>query len=151
MKGVVEKLESNKAQLGRYYHLFTVMFLNGTRISETLRLSYQDVIVTGEVFMVSDKGSANRLLNTGVSSSYMLECKSNNVDPFFRMNRYQAYRILKGLGIGLLKSGRKHESVTHSFRNEYAKRLRGIGLSGRELSNLTGHKVTKNTEYYGKD
>lgn len=145
------KLESNKNQLGRYYYLFVIMFLNGTRVSETLGIQHTQIISTGEVYLNAHKGSNNRLLNVGLCSEYLVKCKADKVNPFYGMNRQGAYRILKGLGISSLKTGRVHESVTHVFRNEYVKRLRELNLSNNDLSKITGHKVSKNVEYYGKD
>lgn len=148
---IVQKLSVNKARLGNYYNLFMIMFLNGTRVSETLSLSHMNINSSGQVYMISSKGSENRLLHCGESTQYMIDCKRKEIDPFFRMNRFQAYRMLKSIDIGILKTGRVHESVTHAFRDMYARRLRNIGLEGKELSKQTGHKNYKNVEHYGKD
>lgn len=151
MNAVVSKLEVNRQLLGDYYHLFMIMFLNGTRISETLSLKHRNINSSGQVYMIAAKGSESRLLHGGVSSDFLSICRLRQVDPFSRMNRFQAYRMLQGLGIGKLKKGRVHESVTHIFRDMYAKRLRQIGLEGVELSKVTGHKNYKNVEHYGRD
>ena len=148
---IIDKLRQNKAYLGKYYYLFLLMFYNGTRISETLNLDHDKITSAGHVYLVSSKGSENRLIYAPECEQFLLKARKKFTNPFFGCNRFTAYRMLRNLGIGIRKKGRKHDSVTHIFRNLHAANLRQIGLEGQQLSKITGHKNPTNTDYYGKD
>lgn len=148
---ILDKLNSNRGYLGRYYYLFMLMYYNGSRVSETLNIGHERITSAGHVYVIGAKGSENRLLFAPECVEYLLKARANFTNPFFGCNRFTAYRMLRNLGIGVRKKGRQHDSVTHIFRNLHSANLRQIGLEGKQLSKITGHKNPLNTEYYGKD
>lgn len=148
---ILDKLNNNKQYLGNYYELFLLMFYNGSRISETLNIRHEQITETGQIYLIADKGSNNRLISSPSGILFYIHCKTNFIDPFHGLNRFTAYRLLKSINISLLKNGRVHESVTHIFRNHFAKNLRNIGIEDGYLAQVTGHKNKSNTDYYGKD
>lgn len=145
------KLEANRARLGRYYELGLLMYYTGCRITEALNIEIGDITERGDVYIKGLKGSDNRLVTVQVIADFMVKAKRNQVNPFHHMNRFSAYRLYKQIGIGKLKKGRFHMSITHSFRDDFVKNTRSIEMSERDRSKSIGHKSTNSTEYYGKD
>ena len=146
-----EMVEANKTYLGRYYYLFILLEVSGARVSEVLLIRHSDISDNGHILLRGLKGSENRIIHDSQASQFCCKMKSLGIDPFSSCNRFTAYRLLKNIGIGKLKVGRTHESVTHIFRDSYIEKLRALDISKRDLSKSIGHKSIKSTEYYGKD
>ncbi len=127
------KLEANRARLGRYYELGLLMYYTGCRITEALNIEIGDITERGDVYIKGLKGSDNRLVTVQVIADFMVKAKRNQVNPFHHMNRFSAYRLYKQIGIGKLKKGRFHMSITHSFRDDFVKNTRSIEMSERIL------------------
>ena len=148
---ILERIKENKLQLGNYYYLFLVQYFSGCRITEALNISVQDLTIDGLILIRGLKKSEDRVVSIPELIPLIRKSLSNNIDPFYSMNRFTAYRLLKNLGIGKLKSNRKRESVTHIFRDNHSKQIRTLTTSKVVLSQSLGHKNIRNTEYYGKD
>lgn len=148
---LLEKLRANKRCLGRYYYLFILQYMSGCRISEALNVHADDCSEQGKILIRGLKGSKDRIVNCEELIPLILRAKELGWILFYGMNRFTAYRLLKGLGIQRLKKGRKRESVTHIFRDEHSKECRRIGATGDSLKDSLGHKTQKNTDFYGKD
>ena len=146
-----EKLQINKQYLGRYYYLFILMESSGCRVSEILQIRYNDISDTGQILVHGLKKSQNRVIKDSEATQFCLKQRSKGLDPFFGMNRFTAYRLLKNIGIGKTKKGRVHQSITHIFRDNYIANLRTLAIDKKDLSNSIGHKSQNSTEYYGKD
>lgn len=151
ISGVLKKLESNKGMLHGYYYLFILQIRTGCRISEALNVQIGHITADGNVLIKGLKGSKDRICYCPEILEWLPKARGNSGIVFFGMNRFSAYRYLKNLGISTLKNGRKHESVTHLFRELYIAQNLKIVERGSTLSESIGHKSQKSTEYYGKD
>lgn len=148
---LLQKLNSNKQYLGNYYYLFLLQYYSGCRITEALSISVTDISSEGLVLIKGLKGSNDRVITVTELQPLFTKSLRNGIDPFYSMNRFTAYRLLKNIGVQKLKSNRKRESVTHVFRDEHSKSIRKIAGSKSVLAAALGHKNEKNTDYYGKD
>lgn len=148
---ILLKLLENKTLLGPYFYLFIFQYHTGARISEVLNLKVENISSKGQVLIIGLKGSSDRVVFVSECKEYLLKCRVNNMNPFDRCNRFSAYRHLKNLGIGKLKSGRTNVSVTHVFRDLHVKDIRETQADGKTTSNSIGHRSIVSTEYYGKD
>lgn len=145
------KLETAKPYLGNYYFLFSILLETGCRISEALSIRPEHITLVGKVLLLGKKGSNDRVVSISIARLFLLKSKMHNIAPFTGMNRFTARRHLLRLGITKLKKGRINESVTHIFRDEYVKDLRSVAMKESVRSDSIGHKIVKNTGYYGKD
>jgi integrase len=127
------------------------MCFTGCRVSEALAIRPNDITNSGRVMLIGLKKSENRLIDIPLLYDFLVKSKQKNIHPFHSMNRFTAYRYCKEFGVGILKKGRVHESITHAFREFYVKDLRSIKASNSDLARTIGHKSQKSTEYYGKD
>lgn len=145
------QIEESKTRLGRYYELFVLMTISGCRITEALNIRCEHITESGRVLILGLKNSDNRLLDISILYSFFTKHKTKNIAPFHSMNRFTAYRYCKELGIGKLKKGRIHESITHAFRDSYLKDIKSANTSKHDIARSIGHKSIKSQEYYGKD
>ena len=134
--------------------LFVIAMLQyqfGLRISEVLAITCYDISVGGYIKINSKKGSFERIIHSGISSEYMLRCKSNNVDPFVEINRFYVYREYKKVGLSMKFGDNEKSSVTHLFRHIAGLNAKSVTNDLESRARHLGHKSTKSTQYYGKD
>ena len=148
---VLGVIEMNKTRLGHYYYLFMVMYHSGCRVSEALDIDYKDISDVQRVLIRAKKSGNDRVVTIHECTKFFMKAQMNRINPFVHCNRFSAYRHLKNLGIGKLKKGRTHASVTHIFRDSYVKDVRTTNADNKTTSQSIGHKSQKSTEYYGRD
>lgn len=147
----ITRIENQKMFLGRYYQLFIFQYSTGCRVSEALEILPQDITSTGGVLIRAKKGGQDRIVFVAELASFFRLKKASNVMPFHNMNRFTAYRYLRDMGVTKLKKGRKNESVTHIFRDEFFKANRSVTQDKGVLSRSVGQSSQRSTDYYGRD
>lgn len=150
-KDLRTQLDENKQRLGLYYYLFVLLLESGCRITEALNIKKCDISKNGDVLIRGLKGSEDRVCSVSLLSRFFTKALLYNYDPFFRLNRFSAYRHLRNLGIGYTKQGRVKASVTHAFRDQKIKSARSLTADKKVLKKVVGHKSIVSQEFYGKD
>ena len=144
-------LNLNKSKLGAYYWLFVIMKKSGCRVSKALNIRVAAISPEGRILIKGLKRGKDRVIEMRDILDYV-KIRVPKCDVLFHgLNRFTGYRLLKDIGIGRLKKGRKHRSVTHIFRDDFVKDVRATIATDRATSDAIGHKSIKSTEYYGKD
>ena len=136
-------------ELGSYYYIFRLQCLSGCRISEALNVSCDDIGVNGSVMLRGLKGSNDRYFFDAELAKYFISVKSREGLVWRYCNRFSAYRLLRGLGVGTQKVGRERMSITHVFRNEHIKQIRSMTSNKEVIASGVGHKSIKSQEHYG--
>lgn len=129
-------------------YICELQYLSGSRIQAILDLKYTDITVIGGLRVKQGKGSEPLYINTVYSSSYLMRCKINNVNPFQHLNRFYIYRIYKQCGIGSINSNGTRWNVTHFFRQLIAQSQQQSQFTIEETAKTLGQKTTKSTKYY---
>lgn len=131
-------------------NLFAFQYDTAVRISEALEIKCSQIKMDGSVFIKSKKGSFEGIVNSSRTTSYLIECKKNNRNPFETYNRFFIYRIYKNLGVTFQSQLSKKVSVTHALRHIKVQNLINGGIESEEITKILRHKNPKNTELYGK-
>lgn len=140
-----------KPKLGKWYIVFVLMQVSGSRINEILKAEYSQISDEGGLHIKAAKGSNDRYVFDFEASSYLLKMKNSCTNPFQHMNVYAAIRILKSVGLVTMKEGRTNQTVTGIFRNDKAKQVRNTSGDERLTANVLGHKSLNSTSFYGKN
>lgn len=148
---LLTKLEQNKCLLGEYYYLFIFMHRSGCRVSEALNITLLDISPNFSVLIRGLKNSEDRFCFVPECTPHFAKSKRRGINPFYRLNRFTAYRHMKRIGLMKLKKGRSRMAVTHIFRDNYSRDIRNVTSNELHLAKALGHKNIKNSEFYGKD
>ena len=130
--------------------LIEIQMLNGLRITEALRIRYSQINPIGQVLIKGLKGSNDRIINTGSSSQFFINCRRTKSDPYPYFSRFYVYREYKKLGLYFRFDGREKQSVTHLFRHFVIKMNKSNDVDLSTLQSFIGHKSIKSTRVYGK-
>jgi integrase len=149
--GQRSQLEKLKPELGRWYFVFCLMQVSGSRINEILKASHQQISNEGGLHIKGAKGSKDRYVYDFQCAQYLLKMKNLSTDPFLHLNIFAAIRLMKRYGMYTQKKGRKHMTITGIFRNEKAKNVRNTSKDEALTAAVLGHKSQNSTAYYGKD
>lgn len=149
--GQRSQIEKLKPVIGKWYYVFSLMQVSGSRINEILKASWNQISDEGGLHIKGTKGSHDRYVYDFQSSGYLLKMKNLETDPFQYLNIFAAIRLMKRHGMTTQKKGRKHQTVTGIFRNEKAKNVRNISKDEALTAKILGHKSQNSTSYYGND
>jgi site-specific recombinase XerD len=125
-----------------------LMFLNGLRISEVLKIKGSDISKTGNIYINASKGSENRWVTAGRFRDWWLRQRNNSGEIFEVYSRFWFYRQFKRLGLSLDIQGHNNKAVTHSLRHVLVttsqEQVKNLESSQRQI----GHKSIKSTKHY---
>lgn len=130
------------------YHLVQFMLVSGCRVSEVLRVRPCDIMTSGHVVIKASKGSLDRLVHTGISMPWFVDCKKKGRDPFIDWDRFRVYREFKKWGISVKLAGHQNASVTHSLRQITSRQFQAQGVDDDLRSRHLGHKSSKTIRHY---
>jgi integrase len=123
---------------------------SGCRCNEALRLDLSDIMFNGNVILKASKGSANRIVNTKLSSNYLIMCKKRNYKPFYGLNYMRCYRAMDELGLSAYFGNNSVRSVTHWSRHINALLSHSVTEEMDVIKVSLGHKSVKSTSSYVK-
>lgn len=147
---ITSAYESAKINNPRLACLIEIQLLNGLRISEALSIHHTHINDLGQINIRGLKKSHNRLINSGSSVKFFLNCKKMRESPFETFSRFYAYREYKKLGLTFQFKGQSKNSVTHLFRHYLVGMNKENKVDLSTIQSFIGHKSIKSTEHYGK-
>lgn len=128
--------------------IIELMFLNGLRVSEVLRIQGVDIISRNSFIIRASKGSAVRIgyvvhnvklfSSFAGSSCYLFDCFS----------RFYVYRLFKRVGLSSEIIGNRNRAVTHSLRHQRIESIQSASENIFGTAQLIGHKNVKSTAHY---
>lgn len=149
LEAVISIAERAKKMAPKLYYLIILHYQSALRISEILAISPKDIQKDGSVIVKSKKGSRETIINGGLSSTFLVECRKKNTSPFWEFNRFFIHRLYKNLGITFKSQNSSKNSTTHAFRHIQAKQLRENNVEENFITEKLRHKNPKNTKIYG--
>lgn len=130
--------------------LYLFLLDSGCRVAEALELKHGQIMTLGNVIIHGKKGSKERIVVTQLTRHYMLQCRSNLVDPFSEVTYDCFYKTLKRKGVGVRFGNNQNMSVTHYFRHMHVLLNSSNGAKLESSQSFLGHKSVKSTESYAK-
>lgn len=131
-----------------YYTIATLLKRSGGRISEILGIEKGDLIDTDLYMIRGKKGSNNYTVYCAELTHYISLFPSPDSLVFSTIHPSSVYRAFKKFGIVSLKKGRKHYSVTHTFRNLRAQKAREQFKNEEITKDLLHHKSKASQKHY---
>ncbi|MCA9798024.1 MAG: tyrosine-type recombinase/integrase [Cyanobacteria bacterium HKST-UBA04] len=132
-----------------------LLYACGLRVSELIELRWQDVNLEGGYVRCSGKGNKERLIPVGdvtvaLLTQYLTDMpKRRSDEPFLvteggqAIDRYEVYRLLKGLGQRMGKA-----ISPHTLRHSFATHMLENGADLRVVQELLGHSDISTTQIY---
>ncbi|MEY2830897.1 MAG: Phage integrase family, partial [Cyanobacteriota bacterium] len=128
------------------------LLATGTRISEALSISLDDLTPLGAIKIKTLKHGKPRIINAGICTAYLLDCKKKKYLVWNDWNRFFVYHEFKKAGFYIQTHKSKRVSVTHAGRHIVAQTMQRAGMSQEDTMLFLGHKTTKaNEHYYNKN
>lgn len=144
---VTDLLAGNRICL-QFKALISLMYFNALRISEALQITCYDIDTLGRIYIRGAKSSHNKLVTCPYYTSYFIDCKSNNINPFEMYNRFFVYREFRKIGLIMQFDNCERSAVTHSLRFASIGNIQNEILTEEEKSRYVGHKSEKTTKHY---
>jgi site-specific recombinase XerD len=136
--------------LMQHWALWALLYAMGLRISEALKLRWQDLDFSLQLARVLGKGGKTRLVP--IPSEWLArlqELQQHSPDPLHVVPRplspSQAWRLLRQLG---QESGLHTPIHPHALRHSYATHLLQGGMDLRKIAELLGHSHLVTTQKY---
>lgn len=137
------------AQLKLYY-LIHFMLASACRINEALAVKPADILAFGQVRLKSSKKSGTRIVQSGLATSFMIECAKKNITPWEGWSRFFVHRQFKKYGLDQKINNKKVNTVTHICRHLVSKEIKNNGMDQISSIQALGHKTKKANDYYFK-
>lgn len=128
--------------------LIELMYLNGLRVSEVLKIQGGDIISRNSFIIRASKGSSDRIgyvvhnvqlfSSFAGSACYLFDCFS----------RFYIYRLFKRVGLSSEIIGNRNRAVTHSLRHQRIESIQSASSNVVGTAQLIGHKNVKSTAHY---
>lgn len=128
--------------------MIELMFRNGMRVSELLKLKGSDLMDNGTFIIRASKGSNNRI-GFIITHKDLLYCFKGLDYPIFSCySRQFIYYRFKRLGINIAVFGNHNKAVTHAMRHNLIENMESKYQTSDEIKEAIGHKSVKSTEHY---
>jgi site-specific recombinase XerD len=135
--------------LNQFSLVIEFLDLYGVRISEVLKLQFDNIISEERIFIVSNKNSNDRMIFCPDWIAKLRELKGNETSGrVFNLTYSKVANYCKKHGIGASTKHGKNRRVTHYFRAKKIQTLKVEGLTNLEIKDYIGHKRLASTESY---
>lgn len=148
---LVKRIEVMKEENKVVSVVAELMSIGSLRVSEVLRIDYNDLTRTGQLLIRGSKGSSDKLINVGSCREYLNKCRLNQYKPFAGIDRFYVYRQFKKYGIEFQFEGKSKRSVTHVFRQINNRILQKEGIDESLRRSNLGHKGKTAIKYYNEN
>ena len=141
--------------------MLELLYGGGLRISELLKLSFQQIYLDDEIIRVFGKGSKERIIPLGEHAQHWLKkyisisrnifLKQGSVEEIFLnqrgkpLSRMGLWKIIRKY---VDEVGLSHEIHPHTFRHSFATHLLEGGADLRVVQELLGHSDISTTQIY---
>lgn len=133
---------------GRLKAGISLMFQEGLRVSELLRIRGTDVKRNLAIVIRASKGSENRLVHPVSFRQEWQRFQGSAISIGDDYDRFFVYRLFKSYNIQLDHVSGQNRSVTHSLRYLYIRQLSADKVDLELIQKSIGHKSINSTNYY---
>ena len=126
------------SQLDRF--LLECQLLSGCRVSQLLKINYNNISNFGQVLIPGSKGSNQTVVTVTITKDYAISIANNKIQLSGQRNRFYLYRLWKRLGISVLNEGDEKYRVTHALRHSIISGMSSINVEPNVIKNEIGHK-----------
>jgi integrase len=128
--------------------LVCIMFQNGLRVSEALKIRSCDVNKNLLIRVRGLKNSNDRIIQPIFYRNFWESFSKKNLEMSNYFNRFFIYRICKKYGLSFYKGHGKNLSVTHSGRHIFVREMENLKVEEKSMSSAIGHKSSRSTKFY---
>ena len=128
--------------------MIELIYRNGLRVSELLRIKGTDIMSNGSFIIRASKFSSNRIGFVINNADYLQNFRSFPGYVFSDYNRHFVYYLFKRLGIGAQIIGNRNKAVTHVLRHQAIENLQRATEDSAATAQAIGHRSKKSTEHY---
>ena len=150
IKTILHKRNSILKSEPKLWYIIDLLINSGCRITEILSINSTDILPNGTVKIKALKGGQNRIIASSDARDYLINCRTNCVNPFMDYNRFYIYRTFKKIGIKYVHSGNTKDSVTHAFRHANTEIQRKANVESNVIKAQLGHKKKSTQKHYGR-
>lgn len=145
---VVESLLANPNISDTTKLMIDLMYTNGLRVSELLRIRGTDILHNGSYVIHASKGSSDRIGHVSTQKVLFLSHLGSPYPIFDGYSRQSVYNIFRKHGISSATFGNTNRSVTHLLRHNYIESVMAASGSLQCTQSAVGHKSTRSTLHY---
>ena len=128
--------------------MIELIYRNGLRVSELLRIKGTDIMLNGSFIIRASKFSSNRIGFVINNSEYLQSFRSFPGYIFADYNRHFVYYLFKRRGISAQIIGNQNKAVTHVLRHQAIENLQRATNDSAVTAQAIGHRSKKSTEHY---
>lgn len=128
--------------------MIELIYRNGLRVSELLRIKGTDIMLNGSFIIRASKFSSNRIGFVINNSEYLQSFRSFPGYIFADYNRHFVYYLFKRHGISAQIIGNQNKAVTHVLRHQAIENLQRATNDSAVTAQAIGHRSKKSTEHY---
>ena len=128
--------------------MIELIYRNGLRVSELLRIKGTDIMLNGSFIIRASKFSSNRIGFVINSADYLQNFRSFPGYIFADYNRHFVYYLFKRHGISAQIIGNQNKAVTHVLRHQAIENLQRATNDSAVTAQAIGHRSKKSTEHY---
>ena len=152
---ILENTLMRAFSVGRYsiwsdYQKAGIMLMvdEGLRVSDMLKLTWQNVSNDGRVIVRQGKSSATLVVTPRFYSDVWRRFAVSKASMCYYLNYMQIYRMFRDLGLSLEEHENGNASVTHIGRKLVAREVYRVAGNIDDSAAALGHKSTRSTQYY---
>lgn len=128
--------------------IIELMFDEGLRISDVLRIKPSDVDSSCFITVKQGKGSMIKVIRCSKNINFWLGQVRRGFVISDVYNRFYFYRLFKKYGLQMSIEGCSNKKVTHSLRYARASVMMKVSNDLETVKQDLGHKSIKSTKYY---
>ena len=128
--------------------MIELIYRNGLRVSELLRIKGTDIMSNGSFIIRASKFSSNRIGFVIDNADYLQNFRSFPGYVFGDYNRHFVYYLFKRRGISSQIIGNQNKAVTHVLRHQAIENLQRATKDSAATAQAIGHRSKRSTEHY---
>lgn len=128
--------------------MIELIYRNGLRVSELLRIKGTDIMPNGSFIIRASKFSQNRIGFVVDNAEWLQSFRSYPSFIFADYNRHFVYYLFKRRGISSQIIGNQNKAVTHVLRHQAIENLQRATNDSAVTAQAIGHRSKKSTEHY---
>lgn len=128
--------------------MIELIYRNGLRVSELLRIKGTDIMPNGSFIIRASKFSQNRIGFVVDNAEWLQSYRSYPSFIFADYNRHFVYYLFKRRGISSQIIGNQNKAVTHVLRHQAIENLLMATKDTAVTAQAIGHRSKRSTEHY---
>ncbi len=128
--------------------MIELIYRNGLRVSELLRIRGTDIMQNGSFIIRASKFSENRIGFIVNGAQWFQSWRSFPGEVFRDYNRHFVYYLFKRRGISAQIIGNQNKAVTHVLRHQAIENLQRATNDSAATAQAIGHRSKRSTEHY---